>query len=219
MSGNGKIRQYEVDGVLVCRGPLSQAPLTVAGIGALGATYPAGPVLFLLAENLDVPSLLGTQFHHERLGPAHDGYNRSLFLQIETVMYAAISIDPLLRLIWQYAKSELAGAILSIPWPLDFEVSRWRLTECADMYPAHIDCGDLIHSATDKEIEHLAAAGIELKFTRNLEKPHWALKTKSQIDRCSTGIELKFTRNVEKSHWAFKTKSQIDSAIPPAVAL
>ncbi len=51
MSGNS-IRQYEVDGVLVGRGPLPQDALTAAGIGALGATYPAGPVLFLLAENL-----------------------------------------------------------------------------------------------------------------------------------------------------------------------
>lgn len=57
------------------------------------------------------------------------------------------------------------------------DVARWRLTECQDMYPAHIDNGDLIHSATDKEIERPDSQGIKLDY----ELAHWALKTKAQI--------------------------------------
>ncbi len=94
------------------------------------------------------------------------------------VMDATIPIDPLLQLIGQYAKSELTREMLSIPWfsrAGDFEVSRWRLTECGDMYPAHINCGYLIFPPTDTETARLTAAGITLEF----EKARWALKTKS----------------------------------------
>jgi hypothetical protein len=118
-----------------------------------------------------IPTVFGTQFHHERLRKVGELPGR-VSLSQERVA----ALEKALRSIKIFPDAYVASLMST-------RLGRWRLTECGDNYPAHVNDGAILHTATDAELERLQTAGFQLYegAVGNAEGPHWALKTAAQI--------------------------------------
>jgi hypothetical protein len=139
--------QYLVRGYMASRGPIHETcekALQKGQLRCLGKTYPAGPVWFVPKESAEVPTDMKKQYHAERL--------------------MAISTDEILGELTQAAPEALPNlfnVLDSLPKeardmnPKYRTVAErcgfWRLTECNDDYPAHIDRGTVIHAPKSSE--------------------------------------------------------------------
>jgi hypothetical protein len=136
---------YLVRGYMASRGPIEkncQDALDNGTLGCLGKTYPAGPVWFVRTKAGMPATNIKRQYHAERL--------------------LAVSSQEILAEIHKVApQAQLLNFFDNLPKeveasnPLYQNVEKrcgyWRLTECDDDYPAHIDLGSIIHTPSQTE--------------------------------------------------------------------
>lgn len=185
----GDVKQIEVVGYYFGRTITDDRflkSLAKHGLKALGNGYPAGPVIFLSADEPNVETHICNPYHLEHLADeveftdGKDKIDDAIRDQLGPFMTSELSKN-IASVVTPFVSPTSYDRLRSAmrPWLSEFvnpyfdglnrSWGRWRLTECHDMYPAHIEyrtgedgkvVNRIFYEASDNESRRLSKKGI-----------------------------------------------------------